>query len=222
MPGDRRFAITHQSSVFNPQAPSWVSRGNFLVVARSPSLAVMQCHYDNNATILTSEDINSATTNYDLTSDADRILLEQELDVLELRSQPGPYKVVEVPGVSLTDSPTQTISLFNKESLLDLEAKTAESLDARRFRGNIWISGVPAWEEFDWVGKCIDIAGVQLLITERIQRCAATNANPETGKRDSSIPTALRRHYGHADFGVLAKVVNGGIVSVDAEVNRQR
>ena len=47
-------------------------------------------------------------------------------------------------------------------------------------------------------------------MTERIDRCAATNVDPATGLRDLNIPLALRQHYGHIDCGVLLRVVRGG------------
>jgi hypothetical protein len=34
------------------------------------------------------------------------------------------------------------------------------------------------------------------------------------GKRDMAIPAALQRAWGHADFGVYARVVAGGTIAV--------
>jgi len=38
--------------------------------------------------------------------------------------------------------------------------------------------------------------------------------NPDTAERDAKPPRALREHYGHADLGVYAEVLDGGRVAV--------
>ena len=51
---------------------------------------------------------------------------------------------------------------------------------------------------------------VAFAAVERINRCAATNVDPETGSRDLTIPRSLLEAYGHADCGVYLEVVSGG------------
>ena len=75
---------------------------------------------------------------------------------------------------------------------------------------NIWLEGMDPWEEFDLVGREIEIGAVRLKVIERCTRCNATNASPESGKRDAQIPATLKQRYGHMDFGVYAQVVSGG------------
>ena len=44
-----------------------------------------------------------------------------------------------------------------------------------RFRGNLYVSGWPAWHEFELLGTEIAIGGrARLKVIKRIQRCAAT------------------------------------------------
>ena len=53
-------------------------------------------------------------------------------------------------------------------------------------------------------------------VTARIDRCAATNVNPNTAIRDMNVIKALQRGFGHIDMGIYADVVTGGdIVSGD-------
>ena len=52
-----------------------------------------------------------------------------------------------------------------------------------------------------------------LRVTERIGRCKATMANPETGLRDADTLAALGT-WGHQDFGVYAEVVEVGPIAV--------
>ncbi|MEX1082711.1 MAG: MOSC domain-containing protein, partial [Xanthobacteraceae bacterium] len=87
-------------------------------------------------------------------------------------------------------------------------------VDPLRFRGNLYVEGLPAWEEFAWVGNRIAAGGVEFAVVDRIDRCAATNVDPKTGVRDLTIPRSLLEAYGHADCGVYLEVVSTGELSV--------
>ena len=75
-------------------------------------------------------------------------------------------------------------------------------------------TALPAWEEFSWLDKTSDAGRRALAVFERTERCEATNVDPGTGARDMAIPAELRRAWGHSDFGIYAKVKNGGAVAV--------
>ena len=88
-----------------------------------------------------------------------------------------------------------------------------------RFRGNVYVTGWPAWREFDLVGKEVAIGPkARIKIVKRIVRCAATNVDPDTGIRDLAIPETLMRAFGHADCGVYGEVVSGGDIAVNDAV----
>jgi uncharacterized protein len=88
-----------------------------------------------------------------------------------------------------------------------------------RFRANLYVTGWPAWREFDLVGQDIAIGkDARLKIVKRIVRCAATDVDPDTGIRDLSIPPTLMRSLGHADCGVYGEVVNGGDIVLGDEL----
>ena len=81
-----------------------------------------------------------------------------------------------------------------------------------RFRANVYVDGIPAWEEFTWLRNELELGSVTVRAFDRTSRCAATNVEPSTGVRDLDVPALLRRTWGHADFGIYAKVVNAGVV----------
>jgi hypothetical protein len=81
----------------------------------------------------------------------------------------------------------------------------------------VYLTGVPAWAEFDWVGKELTLGTGRLRVIERIARCAAVNVDPATGVRDMTIPQDLQRVFGHADCGVLAVITNSGEVALGDE-----
>ena len=96
----------------------------------------------------------------------------------------------------------------------DLERVTRSPVDPRRFRANVWIEGAPAWQEFDWVGREISIGRLRLKVVEPIERCAATNVNPDTAERDMNIPLTLRRGFDHICMGIYAEVLNDGEIAI--------
>ena len=62
--------------------------------------------------------------------------------------------------------------------------------------------------------KDITVGGVRLRVTKRIDRCAATSVDPARGVSDHNIPQTLRKSFGHIDFGVYARVVTEGEITV--------
>jgi hypothetical protein len=75
-------------------------------------------------------------------------------------------------------------------------AEDRPDLDPRRFRGNLWLDGLAPWEEFDLVGKRLRIGAAELDVVEPIGRCRATEANPDTGRRDANDARRARRRLG--------------------------
>ena len=111
-----------------------------------------------------------------------------------------------------TDFPS--ISLAGAASLRALSGKLGRPLDQRRFRANFWVEGLGPWEEFEWVGKTITIGDVRFSVRERIERCMATTANPETGRRDADTLGALEDGWGHRDVGVYLVAETSGRVAM--------
>jgi uncharacterized protein YcbX len=126
----------------------------------------------------------------------------------------GSARILDAPGHSFSDSSRKVVSLINLETVRAIGEMIGGDVDPLRFRGNLYIDGLPAWEEFAWVGKRVAAGGVAFAVVGRIDRCAATNVDPETGRRDLTIPRSLLEAYGHADCGVYLEVVSTGELSV--------
>jgi hypothetical protein len=108
--------------------------------------------------------------------------------------------------------------VLNLASLRVLSARLGRDLSMHRFRGNLWLEGLAPWEEFDLIGRDITIGPVRLTVRQRITRCKATTANPETGRFDSDTLGALQDGYGHQDFGVYAEVTSDGRIETGMAV----
>lgn len=114
-------------------------------------------------------------------------------------------------GFRFTDSRAGYVSLINLASVEAIESMLGLPIDPLRFRGNVMVTGLGAWAEFDLVGKALSTAtGLRLKVTKRIERCAATNVDPVTAERDLDIPRTLLQQLGHRDCGVYAEVLSAG------------
>src|SRR5208282_962363 len=141
----------------------------------------------------------------------------------------GPLRVVEAPGHAFADArrkPNATtdkyVSLINRASIAALETAMGVPVDPLRFRANVYFDGASAWSEHDWIGSDITLGAARLRVISPITRCAATQVNPVTAKRDLDIVAALGRAFGHINMGVYAEVVAGGEVALgDAQLEPQ-
>ena len=213
IPGDRRFAIRHGKSAFDPASPTWQPKTEFLMLAREEQLAA----------IATSLDLQTGHLRLSLGSQfhfegnvftpAGRAAADKALNTL-LPDSRGALSMVDAGQISLTDCQVARISFLNPASARDLAAKTGHPVDCLRFRGNILIDGLAPWAEFDWVGKTLSIGSTRLFVQKRIQRCAAITVNPATAQRDINLLKSLQDHYGHVDFGIYAVVESGGDIAV--------
>ncbi|PZE21651.1 MOSC domain-containing protein [Paenibacillus xerothermodurans] len=104
-------------------------------------------------------------------------------------------------------------------SLAMLQETWGDTIDNRRFRGNICISldnRQPFLEE-TWFGKRMSIGGTELRVKRHCERCMIINIDPQTGMIDSSLlKIVAQRRNNH--FGVYASVVQTGEIHVGDKV----
>jgi uncharacterized protein YcbX len=214
LPFDRHWAIVHASSNVDPAAPRWERKSNFLCLAKDDRLAQLDVTFEEESCTLALFRKGKQISRGRLDQPTGRTLLQTFLSSFMPSGPRGNPKIVEAPyGVQFTDTEEAKVSLINLASVKDLEERVIrEPVDPMRFRGNLYIEGLPAWAEFDWVGKRFRVGECVLEGLMRIDRCAATNVNPKTGAVDMNLPLAIRRGFGHIDCGIHAKVVMGGTI----------
>lgn len=214
MPWDRVWSVMHANSDFDPDRPAWVAAKNSVTLTRTPALARIDCAFDpaTGALTLTHPDRPPLTAAPDEAAGAAAIA--DWVAPLAAPSGPGPYRLARLAEGALTDFPDTHIAIGSLASLRALEGMAGRPLEPRRFRMNLWLDGFAPWEELEWTGREITVGPVRLKITDRIQRCAATHASPESGRRDTPVTELLHARFGHMDFGVYAQVVEGGEIRV--------
>jgi len=219
LPEDRRFAITHGASNFDPNMPGWLPKHNFLMLSRNERLAALETQYDPATGTLTIRRNGRQVARGRITTPTGRMLIDEFFAAYMKGQGPGgmPH-LVEAPGHSFSDTREKLVSIVGTASVQDLERVVHVPVDPRRFRANLLIEGLEPWAEQKWIGRSIRIGVARLEIVEPISRCAATNVDPETGVRDLNLLQALMRGYGHDRCGVYARVVDSGRIALGDSV----
>ena len=210
LPYDRRWAVVQEGSTLDD---GWNSCLKFSRGAKSPQLMAVTAEFDEAAERVVLH--HPAQGQIALRPD-DPDDLAPFLAWATPLVAPGrlpPVGLVRHDG-GFTDSDYPTVSILSLSSLADLSARMDLDLSIHRFRANLWINGAAPWAEFGWIGKNLAIGGAVLEVVERIGRCKATGVNPETGVSEGDTLAALEDNFGHTDFGVFARVIEGGRVSV--------
>ncbi|PSC05024.1 MOSC domain-containing protein [Alsobacter soli] len=211
LPHDRRYAIENGPSGFDPANPAHLQKIRFIMLMRNESLARLDTRFDPKSATLTIWEGGRQVAAGDLSTAQGREEIEAFFAAFmpgELRGAP---KVLEAPGFSFSDVARRVVSIINLASVQDLEDRLGKPVDPVRFRGNLLVTGWPAWSELDLVGSELETTtGARLKVVKRIQRCAATNVDPATAARDLNIPQTLMSAFDHMDCGVYAEVIAPG------------
>lgn len=213
LPWDRVWAIAHEAA--RAEDGAWSPCAHFIRAAGSPSLMAVTCTLDETTETLTLRH-----------PDRPEVTLHPERDAAQLIAwvaplvapgRAGPARVVRGPR-AMTDSRTAGVTIANLASHRALEQRLGRALSIHRWRANIWLDGLAPWEEFDWQGREITIGDAGLRVYGRTERCRATEANPETGQRDTDT-MALLNTLGHQDFSVKAEILTAGDIREGSEVH---
>lgn len=220
LPHDRRFALAKAATRFDPAQPAWLPKTNFFMLMRDAALAQLRTRFDEESGMLTIDRDGRTRLRAGITDGAGRIQINAFFAEF-LKDAPGcPPRIVEAPGHTFSDAQQkpnattyQYVSLVNLASVDELEQVVRIAVDPLRFRANVYVSGLPAWEELKWVGSDIMMGTARLRVVSPITRCAATSVNPATATRDLNVPAILQEKFGHNTMGVYAEVVEDGEVA---------
>ena len=215
LPFDRTWAIAHGATEWSAENPVWGRPGNFINQTHVPRLAQIEMSYTDGTGMLTLRHPEAGFLSIQPgTDEGNAKLTDWVAPLTEGTTRSGPFRVCQAPNVAFTDFEDTHVSIASTRSRTILEQIASADLEPVRFRMNLWLDGMAPWEEFDLIGREIEIGATRLKVIGRCERCNATTANPETGQRDVQIPSILRRRYGHMDFGIYAQVISGGPVRI--------
>lgn len=214
LPHDRRFALAQGDAPLDPSAPAWLPKRNFGCLAYNARLAALHTGFDPKTGTLAIRPPEGPPLLASTRTEAGRAEIAAFLAAWMGGEARGTPRFIEAPGHNFTDVAQKCVSIIGLSSLHALEEKVGQRLDPLRFRANIYVSGALPWAEFDLLGQEVLLGGARLRVFKRIIRCPATEVNPETAERDAQPPQWLRQHFGHADLGVYAEVLEGGRIAV--------
>lgn len=215
LPADRLYAIENGPIGFDPAAPAYFPKIRFLMLMRNERLAALRTEFDEASHTLVIHADGREAARGDLRTAEGRAAIERFFAGYCASELRGPPKVLFGQNHSFSDVAKKVVSIINLASVAALENAAGAAVHPLRFRGNLYVAGWPAWHEFDLLGREFAIGnGARLKAVKRIERCAATDVDPDTGIRDLTIPRTLMQSFGHTDCGIYAEVIEAGDIAV--------
>ena len=178
--GDRIFAFSkgldfNQAKTFEKNHEERKGKWNkILTLKNSPVLNKYNFIFNDNKLTLTQSDNKILTINADESNEyellSNKILeLENSLQkpIFLMKNENLPFFDTSISNKTVL---THSISLLNIKSIEDFQNKTNQIIQPERFRGNIHVDGIDAWEERNWIGKVIKINNISFKVEKNIPR----------------------------------------------------
>ena len=221
--GDRIFAFSkgldlNQAQLFEKKLEERRGKWNkILTLKNSPSLNKYNFIFDNNKLTLIEN------SNEILTIKSDEIGEYQLLSnkILELENSiQKPIFLMKNKNIPFFDTSiskktvlTHSVSLINIKSIEDFKNKTNQEFETQRFRGNIYVDVIEAWEERNWIGKIIKINNISFKVEKNIPRCVAINLKPKTDDSSLNLLQSLKKTFNHFDMGIYLTALDNGKIN---------
>ncbi len=186
-----------------PDDWSWRRKINFVALSNSPGIALIELRFDDKTRVLSMNYQDDSFASGSIDSDEDRLNLSEAIGeyVTALDENPLVGHPERVPlnfigdgrrGL-FHDSEIGGVTLFSTESLQAFESHIGNQVDGRRFRSNVVVEGIDAWDELTWADRTtrVYIGDNEYKIDKSIVRCLATHANPVNGERDQEVMKTL-------------------------------
>jgi uncharacterized protein YcbX len=222
--GDRVLGVRFADA---PEADEeWSRKAGMLVLMNTPGLARLRLRYDETAGRLRIE-LDGAPFADDALDEAGRARLAEALTAYAATLEENPLRdhperlPLRIVGDGVTpryhDAESGEVTLHGRESLAALGRAIGDTgISEARFRSNIAVEGLAAWEELDWVGRQVRVGGMKFEVSRLKGRCLATHANPLTGERDLPVLTTLTRvvEQERPTFAISLRALAPGVVRV--------
>ncbi len=227
--GDRVFAFSkglelNQAQLFEKNLDERRGKWNkILTLKNSPMLNKYNFKLKDNKLTFTQK--NNEILTIDVSKTNEHELLSNKILELESSLQKPIFlmKNKDIPffdtSISNKTQLTHSISLINNQSIRDFKNKTNQEIETQRFRGNIFVDGIEAWEERSWIGKIIKINNISFKVEKNIPRCVAINLKPNTDDNSLNLLQSLKKNYNHFDMGVYLTALDDGLINIGDNIS---
>jgi len=227
--GDRIFAFSkgldlNQAQLFEKKLEERRGKWNkILTLKNSPTLNKYNFLFKNNELTLTKNNKQILTINSNKADECE--LLSNKILELENSLQKPIFlmKNKDIPffdtSISNKTILAHSISLINMKSIEHFRNKINQEIETQRFRGNIFVDGVEAWEERKWIGKIIKINDISFKVEKNIPRCVAINLKPNTDDNSLNLLQSLKKNYNHFDMGIYLTAIDDGQLNIGDNVS---
>ena len=227
--GDRVFAFSkglefNQAQLFRKNLDERRGKWNkILTLKNSPVLNKYNFKLEDNKLKFTQKKNEILTIDVSKTSEhellSNKILeLESSLQkpIFLMKNKDIPFFDTSISNKTLL---THSISLINNQSIEDFKNKINQEIETQRFRGNIFVDGIEAWEERSWIGKIIKINNISFKVEKNIPRCVAINLKPNTDDNSLNLLQSLKKTYNHFDMGVYLTALDDGHINIGDNIS---
>jgi uncharacterized protein YcbX len=193
LPHDRRFACVFLRSAHLLKENEWLHKENFLSVFASGSVvSEYESAFDDDTcelrvwrrgkreeetpllcALLDTPAGREAASNFFSEAVGERVELVDGRDTHQFGNTSKGLKA---------SGDLRTLHIVNANTVRALATAAGVPIDPRRFRPNLILDGLAAWEEFTWVGREIRIGGAATLtVLDRTVRCEGVHRSAEVG-----------------------------------------
>jgi len=201
--GDRVLGLRFANA--QPADEAWGTKHEFVVLVNTPQLALLELAFDHKLQRIRIRARGSVLAEDGLDPEGrKRIAAAVQGFVLEQPGNPLAGDAARVPIRLVGDGRTPRyqdkeaghVTLHGRASVqAAAEAAAVGELSEARFRSNIAVEGLRAWQEQAWIGRRLRIGDVEFRAVEPKTRCLATHANPRTGQRDVPVMQTLMKAF---------------------------
>ena len=226
--GDRNFAFskdldTNKVKLFEKSPEERKGKWNkILTLKNSPVLNKYNFLFKNDNLTLTFEDKEVLTIDINENSERQKLVnkiieLESSLKrpIVLMRNKEFPFFDTSV---SKKVEFVNSVSLLNIQSINDFQDKIEKNIETSRFRGNIYVDGIKAWEERNWIGKIIKINNISFKVEKNIPRCVAINLKPNTDDNSINLLQSLKKSYDHFEMGIYLVALDDGKIEIGNKI----
>jgi len=227
--GDRVLGLRFNDSTVPDDA--WSTKSEFVAVVNTPGLTGLGVKFDPTANRLRI-DLTDGVLFDDVLDGAGRERFASVIEqyVLGLEENPISSRLSRLPLRVVGDGVTPRYqdrepgyaTLHGRGSLAAIATAVDEAppITERRFRSNIAVDGLDAWEEQTWIGRSLRIGDTEFKVANPVTRCLATHAHPVTGKRDLPIMKTLLELIAteRPTFAILMTSDRGGPIRIGDKV----